>query len=369
VNVTLSNPNGGPTLGSPSTGVLTIRNIHPPARGTLRFSAARYVVNESDGVALITVTRVGGSNGEVTVHYSASAGTALAGTEYTPVSGTLTFEDGETSKTFSVPILDDGIFRGNHTVRLRLDHPTGGAGLNHATAYVKILETDPIQHCTLQFDAASYDVNETAGTVTLTVLRTGDSDGTVQVNYVAFNGTAKAGINYGRTRGTLTFGPGVMSQTIEIPIFDNHKVQPTEKFHVVLFHPIGGAKLGTQHHAVVDVIDQDSMLKFTASAYSVNQSDGTATITVTRRGDLSQSATAHYSTIDGSAKAGVDYVAVDGDIVFDPGEASKTITITLLPGMHPPFQTTESFLLTLSDPGAQTGLDRPFRTKIVIHNR
>jgi hypothetical protein len=170
------------------------------------------------------------------------------------VSGTLTFADGETSKTFSIPILDDGIFTANRSLSLRLDHITGGASLGQSSAVLKIMETDPIQHSQLQFDAATYDINETAGTATITVTRTGDTNGTVQVNYVAFDGSAKAGINYSRTRGTLTFGPGETSKTINLPVLDDLKVTPVEKFHLSLFNPVGGATLGATSHATIDVI-------------------------------------------------------------------------------------------------------------------
>src|SRR5262249_33442517 len=93
--------------------------------------------------ATITVTRTGGSNVPVSVNYATSNGTATAGSDYTATSGTLSFGIGETSKTFTVPILDDTLVEGNETVNLSLSNPTGGATLgSQTTATLTIVEDD-----------------------------------------------------------------------------------------------------------------------------------------------------------------------------------------------------------------------------------
>src|SRR5262249_23987185 len=106
VNLTLSSPTGA-TLGSPAAALLTIQDDDVARPGNLQFSATAYTVNKTQRTATITVTRIGDSNVPVTVHYATSDGTATAGSDYTAVSGTLSFGIGETSKTFTVPIIDD----------------------------------------------------------------------------------------------------------------------------------------------------------------------------------------------------------------------------------------------------------------------
>src|SRR5262249_46477329 len=79
-----------------------------PARpGNLSLKGANYRGNENQGPAPFTVMRTDGSAGSVTVNYATSDGTATAGSDYTATSGTLTFADGETTKTFTVPIIND----------------------------------------------------------------------------------------------------------------------------------------------------------------------------------------------------------------------------------------------------------------------
>ena len=116
-----------------------------PTPGALQFNAATYTVAETGGSASITVSRTGGSDGSVTVNYATSDGTATngAGNDYTSASGTLTFANGETSKSFSVPVLDDANFEGDETVNLTLSGPTGGATLGaQGTAVLTITDNE-----------------------------------------------------------------------------------------------------------------------------------------------------------------------------------------------------------------------------------
>jgi streptogramin lyase len=105
-----------------------IGRLAPP--GALQFSAASYSVNESAGTATITINRIGGSDGVVTVQFTTSDGSALAGTDYTAVTQTVTFADGDTTpKTVDIPILQDLLAEGNETINLTLSDPTGEATL------------------------------------------------------------------------------------------------------------------------------------------------------------------------------------------------------------------------------------------------
>ena len=81
----------------------------------------------------------------VTVQYATSDGTATAGSDYTQTSGTLTFTAGESSKTISVPVLDDAHDEGEETFTLTLSNASGGgAWLKDATATGTIENNDPM---------------------------------------------------------------------------------------------------------------------------------------------------------------------------------------------------------------------------------
>jgi hypothetical protein len=114
------------------------------AAGALQFGSATFSVNETAGVATIAVTRSGGSTGAVTVHYATADGTAAAGVNYTAVSGTLSWANGDSStKSFTVPVLDSHSVFDNKTVNLTLSAPTGGAVFGTTvTASLSIADDD-----------------------------------------------------------------------------------------------------------------------------------------------------------------------------------------------------------------------------------
>ena len=105
--------------------------VDEDAAGTLQFESATYSVNE-DGTAVdVTVTRAGGTDGEVTVDVVVTGGDAAGGgTDYTFAPPTLTWIAGDgTSKTFSIPITDDSFIETNETIELTLQNATGSAAI------------------------------------------------------------------------------------------------------------------------------------------------------------------------------------------------------------------------------------------------
>lgn len=130
--------------GMPTTD-LTRLNGGEGGPGALQFTTANYTVNEN-GTATISVSRITGGAGAVSVNCAASDGTAVAGTDYTATSATLSWADGDTSlKAFTVPILDPVIPDGSaKTFSVSLSAPTGGATLAAlATATVAVTRGGP----------------------------------------------------------------------------------------------------------------------------------------------------------------------------------------------------------------------------------
>jgi hypothetical protein len=103
---------------------------------------------------------------------------------------------------------------------------------------------------TLLLSAETYPAVE-GGPVTITVNRTGGSEGTVTVQYATADGTATAPGDYAATSGTLTFGPGVTTQSFSIPIVADGVPEPEETFTVVLSNATGGPTIGTGTATVV----------------------------------------------------------------------------------------------------------------------
>lgn len=141
--VALSSANGA-ALGSPATATATIQdNDAAPQPGTLQFSGATATVGEAAGSITLTVNRVAGTDGAVSVNYASANGTATAGSDYTAANGMLNFASGQASATLQVPITDDAAVEGAETFTVTLSSPAGGAALGTpVTITITITDND-----------------------------------------------------------------------------------------------------------------------------------------------------------------------------------------------------------------------------------
>ena len=327
VNLTLTNPTGGAVLGSQSSATLTI--TEDDIGGVLQFSAAAYSVNETGGSIVITVSRSGGSASNVAVAYATGNGSASAGSDYTATSGTLTFGAGETSKTFAVPIANDGLAEGNETINLSLSNPTGGATLGALAAAVLTIVDDEIA---INFSSANFTVAESSKTATINLSRSGPTTAAVSVDYATSDGTATAGADYSSRTGTIIFAAGQANRTFTIPIINDTLDENSETVNLTLSNPTGGAQLGTQNTALLTITDNDTggTLQFSAAAYSASETKTPATITVKRSGGSASGVTVDYATSNGTAIGGIDYTESAGTLTFAAGQTSRTFTVPII---------------------------------------
>jgi hypothetical protein len=294
LTLTLSNASAGASLlGAPKVGTITIAD--DDSAGALDFKVLRYSVDETDGQALVTLRRVGGVGGAVSVDYATSDGSATAGDDYTATSGTLTWPSGDgADKTFAVPVKWDGRAEGTESIGLTLTNPDGGADLGPNNAAVLQIGDDGASG-PLALSANAYTVGEADGLVTVTVKRSGGSlGGPVSVDYATSNATATAGSDYTASSGTLTFGPGESTKSFTVPVTTDSTHEADETFQVALSGPTGGASLGSPAGATVTIADDDK----------ATTNPGTGTGTGTKPGTTKPGTTTPGTTTPGTGSTG-----------------------------------------------------------------
>jgi glucose/arabinose dehydrogenase len=109
----------------------------------------------------------------------------------------------------------------------------------------------------LALGASLITVNETAGTVSIPVVRTGGSDGTVGLQYTTVNATATAGSDYTATSGLILFGPGETVKSIVVSINNDALDELNEVFNVASDLAVGGATLNQPRTATITIVDND----------------------------------------------------------------------------------------------------------------
>jgi hypothetical protein len=352
--------------------------------GTVQFAAPAYVVTENGLAAVVVVTRSGSSAGTVSVDYQTADGTAKAGTDYTSQSGTLTFNDSETSKILTIPILGDGTPNGDRDFQILLSNPSNVSLGGVPESVVTIADEDGAG----QVDFGSSTVNIAEGAqFTLPVMRTGGSHGRITIDYRVTAGTATPLVNpanlggdaskfdYMDFFGTLTFEDG---QTIAGITFTAFADDPSfsavfegpETIEVTLGNPTGGATLGSITTTVVTMRDDDDLDGgFTISVLGTPEEGRPPVLVgVFRSGNLNTTESVDFATHDGTAKAGVNYQAVTGTVTFLPGERQQVFTVPILDDLAegPP----GTFQVILSNPtGGAIFNDGQDRADVAIQER
>src|SRR5258708_5432235 len=164
------------------------------ATGTLGMSWATAGAEQNLGVRLIAVNRRGGASGAASVLCTTVNNTAVAGKDFTAVNRVVTWASGNAAdKWCNVTISNATPFTGQKTFYVKLSSPTG-APLGVSSTQVTIYGDKGGGLVSLS--AATYTAAQSAGSVKITVNRTGGSSGGASVEYPTANSTPIAGTKY-----------------------------------------------------------------------------------------------------------------------------------------------------------------------------
>ena len=177
----------------------------------------------------------------VTVRFATANLTAAAGSDYTHVSGTLTFAAGATVATAAVPIADDALDEQDteqFTVSLQAAvNATVHAARGRAAGTIE--DNDPVPALSIADGALTEGSGD--GTMTFAVVLAPASGRTVTVDYETTDGTAAAGSDYTAASGTLTIRAGDTAASIAVPVIDDAAGEQPETFMVTLRAPAGAS--------------------------------------------------------------------------------------------------------------------------------
>lgn len=343
----LSGQNPG-TIGVPASTLITITDDEGEPSASV---PATLSVTETVGTAAIPVTLNRTSTTPIVVTYTTSAGTATAGVNFIPVTGTVTFAPLDTSETISVTIPNNGFHSGSVTFAVNLTAQSIGT-VGAATTTVTITDDEAIPAAQIETPGGGgYAFGELAGPAVITVTLPYTSTGSVTVNYTTENNTATFGTDYQQTAGNLLFSSGQITGTVSVPILNNNVFTGDRYFTFRLLGQTPGT-IGSPASAQVTIIDaqQPPTVQFETTGFNVARNAGSAPITVTLSVAPAVTVTVAYTASNGTALAGVDYVANTGVLTFGPGDTTRAITMTILnTGLYVGDRT---FSLTLGNPTA-----------------
>jgi hypothetical protein len=316
---------------------------------SVQFSTPNYPVEQGSDHATLTAVLNAPSSNLVTADYDTSDGSAADGTDYTRVSGQLTFAPGDTQQTIEVPLIYQQGDCGT-SFSVWLSDP-GGAGLgNPYSAQVTIEPSVGFYNPTFQVqysdDAANVEVDLSAST---------SQD--VQVAYATGNLSALSGTDYLRSVGILTIPAGNTTGTISVPLL-NQPEAADRTFALSLTRPVGavfGALISDSlTSSTVVIIEPPPSVAFHAAAAQVPY-NSTQEVEVDLSYPSDQPIDVNYTMSNGSgvedanpAHAGTDYTTASGTLHFDACVVTATITVNTLGPVGA--DGGRDFTLTLSNP-------------------
>ncbi|XP_059048153.1 sodium/calcium exchanger 3 isoform X2 [Achroia grisella] len=183
----------------------------------------------------------------------------------------------------------------------------------------------------VRFEPDHYTVMENCGSFEVRVIRSGDLNGEITVQYTTEDGTAEAGSDYVATNGSLIFGHGENEKTFTVQVIDDDVFEEDEHFYVRLSSP-KGASLASPSTATVVILDDDhsGVFSFPQRDYELTESVGTFDLRVVRTAGARGKVRVPYWTEDGTAKSGSQYEIADGHIIFENNETEKFIPLHIV---------------------------------------
>jgi hypothetical protein len=217
------------------TGVGTISNDDAvPMLSVADANAAE----EAGGTIGFVVSLAQPSGTTVTVDYTTSDGTAVAGSDYTATAGTLTFTAGQTTKTIGVPTLTDLVYEGDETFAMTLSN-AAGAKIPDAQGLGTISEDDAAPVLSIDDVALAEGTSGTTDAI-FTVTLAGATAVDASASWTTSFGSATSA-DLVASAGTVTIPVGAASTTVSVAVKGDTIDEPNEAFSVTLSDPVAAA--------------------------------------------------------------------------------------------------------------------------------
>lgn len=362
-HVRLTNPVGGILQESVGTGTI----LNDPKFQITSVSKQEGDSGETDFVFTVTLLeRLQDDDKTYTVKYWTEDGTAEAGSDYTALTeATLTFGPGITSQNIIVKVMGDTLGEPDETFFVQLADPIGGATIKEGSgrATGTILNDARLSIS----DARIVEGNNGTQLMIFDVTLLERGPGDVTVDFSTADGTARQIEDYIAQSGRLTFLEGGSdTQQIKVVINGDTRAEGLSEYFLVNLSNPTNARL-TDASATGTILDDDAL---SVSDISVVEGDTDTIVyfTVSLKNltiPSGQVLKVKYKTEDGSGNpadaaatsggAVPDYIGIeDGTLVFNPGETTKTIAVTIK-GDKTYEPAVEKFSLLLTDASFYTG--------------
>ncbi len=342
---------------------LSIVDVTLPVNNNEAFATRTFEVRLSRGIVQ-----------PVTVDVTTANGSALAGSDFTSFTQTLTFNSATLVQTVMVTVSQDNIVELNEEFFVNLSNATG-AVIADGTATGIITDDDGPATITIGSPIAQTETDSGLTNFVFTISLDKPVDAPISFTAEVLNGTAMAGSDFLANVQTVTFLAGETSKTFTVQVQGDETVELDENFTVNLRDlQVNGRNVafsgpGPNLQATGTIVNDDSATLTIEDVSLVEGNSGTSvmTFTVTLSDAVQGGVSVDYDTANGSATAGSDYVTAGGTLNF-LGNAGETMTFDVTINGDTLVEPDETFTVNLNSITAANVTGGPDATGTILND-
>ena len=303
------------------------------------------VVDERSGTVTFDLVLDKATTSAFSVAYATTSGSAVAGSDFTALSGSIGFAAGQTVQHVVVRLTDDTLAENNEFFGLQLGALTGtGAGqvqVADGLGTALIGRSDQLALSRPALSCGDIMVSEADGYAEFTVQLNAPGQSHVAVQYRIAGASAGYG-DLNEITGTLSFAPGVTTQTVRVDLPDDSMAEGLESFYVRLSSPLNASL--ADEVAWATIVDNDSFVEdgnangrldaaeranLSVRDVVVDEREGVVRFDLVLDKATTDAFSVAYTTTSGSAVAGADFSAASGSIGFAAGQTVQHVVVSL----------------------------------------
>ena len=316
----------GVSAGTTSETTVSITDNDDPVV-TVSFGSASYTVAEG-GMVDVTVGLSANPERRVVILLTATDQDGASGVDYSGVPPSVTFNSGETEKSFTINATDDTVDDDGESVKLTFGAMPAGvsAGTTSETTVSITDNDDPV--VTVSFGSASYTVAE-GGMVDVTVGLSANPERRVVIQLTATDQDGASGVDYSGVPSSVTFNSGETEKSFTVNATDDTVDDDGESVKLGFGAMPAGVSAGTTSETTVSITDNDDpvvTVSFGSASYTVAEG-GMVDVTVGLSANPERRVTIPISKTNQGGATGVDYSGVPSSVTFNSGETEKSFTV------------------------------------------
>ncbi|HEX6098516.1 MAG TPA: Calx-beta domain-containing protein [Thermoanaerobaculia bacterium] len=293
----------------------------------------------------------------VTVHWTTTNGTAIAGEDFVATSGQVIYDQYVLPAPIQVPIKNDSKTEGTETFYIDITSLTGPAQPLTRTRYIVTLQDDDDPKPVVTLSAAAI-VEGTGGAMKEAPVRVQLASAPLSTDHFTLlpaGGTATSGSDYVPFATTVVFAPGETEKIATVSVHPDTVVEADESVVITA----SSSRWGNLASTTLMIKDDDARTSMSIADTTVVEKTGSsaqAKFRITFSKPPLEGGTVSYKTVDGSANAGSDYAASSGTLQYSAGQTVLLVSVEVFGDAAT--EQDEKFTVELSGPSGDVSLAR-----------